>query len=78
MCCLEAADRARDCISERAALVAEQLGFDEHGGNRGRVDATHRTISPGTGSVYGPGEHLLADAGLAQEQHRRVGGCHEG
>jgi len=56
--------------------VAEQLAFDQAARQRGAVDA-HQTVMPApAGVVDGLSEQLLAGAGLAEQQHRGVEGCH--
>ena len=56
---------------EAAPLVAEQLGVDQLGRDRAAVDpheGAGRRVGPG---VDGPGDDLLARAGLAQDEDRR-------
>jgi len=58
--------------SECAALVAEQLAFDQRGGQRRAVDA-NELVSPATAAVvYGAREELLTGAGFAEQQHRGI------
>ena len=69
----EAADLARQRAGVGAALAAEQLAFDERGGDRRAVDADHRPLTAGAQIVDGLGEDLFAGAGLAEQQDG--GGC---
>ena len=61
---------------ERARLVAEELALDERGRNRRAVDLDERLVPAPAGGVDRPGDQLLAGAGFAQDQHRRVGAGH--
>ncbi len=58
---------------ERAALVAEQLGFDQARGHGGAVEDDERPRRARSPLVKRLGEHLLARAGLAFDDHRKVG-----
>ena len=58
-------------IGERAALHAEQLGFDEVLRDRGAVDLDPRPLAPPAGAMDGAREEPLAHAGLALDQERR-------
>ncbi len=69
---LDEADLARLRRRVSPLLVAVELALDELPGDRGAV---HGDELPGSlrQGVHGTGEHLLADAGLAQEQDLGVG-----
>jgi hypothetical protein len=54
--------------------VAEELALEQVGGDGAAVDDHERLIAPGAGLVHGLGGGALAGAGLALEQHGRVGG----
>ena len=54
---------------ERAALVTEQLALEQRLGQRRAVEAQERLRRARRAPVHGLGEHLLADAGLAEDQH---------
>ena len=71
---LEAADLPRERAGERALLAAEQLALDQRRRDRRAVDADHRPAAPRAALVDLRGEQLLAGAGLAEQQHRRIGG----
>ena len=58
---------------ERAALGAEQLGFDERLRQRTAVDRDERPAALGQ-RVQRAGDDLLAGAGLADHHHRHVAG----
>src|SRR5262245_36549331 len=68
---LEATDLTGDGPRVRAALVPEELAFDERGWNRGAADANHLPSLTLAQVMDRLGEHFLADAGLAEQQHRR-------
>ena len=67
---LEAADLPRQGVGERAALVAEERALDEGGRHRRAVHANHLPLTPGAEIVNRLGEDFLADACLAEQQHR--------
>ena len=73
---LEAPDLAREGAGERAFFAAEQLALDQRGRDGAAVDAHHGTAAPRAPLVDLRREQLLAGAGLAEEQHRRVGRRH--
>ena len=56
-------------------LVAEQRGFDEVLRNGTAIDGNERLRSPLARPVNRAGDQLLADAGLALDEHRDDGGC---
>ena len=67
--------RDRDGAGERAAHVAEQLGFEQRFGNGAAVDGDER-LRGGAGLLMnGARDHLLAGAGLAVDQDRRAVGA---
>ncbi len=55
---------------ERAALVAEQFGFEEGLGQRGNVHGHERALGSRAGVVDRAGHQLLARAALAPNQDR--------
>ena len=57
---LEAADPLADRPGEGAALVAEELAFEQPGGNRGTVQLDEGLVAPGAEGVDGAGHQLLA------------------
>ena len=59
---------------EGALHVAEQLGLEQGLGERAAVDGHERAARPGRAPVQLAGDQLLAGAGLADDQHRDVGG----
>src|SRR5206468_11867116 len=68
---LDLADIRFDRASERAALVAEQLGFEQVLGNGRAVNRDELALATAL-LVHGAGEQLLAGAACAQEHHRYV------
>src|SRR6266550_2250823 len=64
----EAADFLIDGAGERAALVAEQLGFEKATGNGGAIDFNEGAIAARTKIVDGAGDELFARAGFAEEE----------
>ena len=73
---LEAANLRRVRAGEGAALAPEQLALDEVGRQRRAVDDDHGTGAARAPLVNRAGEQFLAGAGLAGQQHGRVGGRH--
>ena len=69
----EPPDPPRDRIGKGAALAAEQLAFHERGGNRRAVHAHHRPAPACAQLVNLSGKELLAGAGGAEQQYRRIG-----
>ncbi len=57
-------------------LVAEQLAFQQSGGNRRAVQLDEGPLAPAAQIVDRAGDQLLARAGLAQDQNRRIGRRH--
>ena len=72
----EAALAAAVGAGEGAPLVAEQLGFEQGFGERGTVHLDKRPAAPQTLVVQGRGHQFLAGAGLAVDEHGRLGGGH--
>ena len=70
---LEAAGGARLRAGEGAALVAEQLRFDQVARDRGHVDGDERALPPLAVIVQRARDELLAGAGLAGDHHGQVG-----
>ena len=56
---------------ERAALIPEQLRFEQIVGNRRTVDVDERSSRAGARPVDGPHDEALAGAGLAAQEDRR-------
>src|SRR5262249_5763255 len=71
---LEAPDLLRDGARECAALVAEELAFEESCRNGRAVDLHEGTLAALAALVDGACHELLARAGLAEDEYRRVGG----
>ena len=59
---------------ERAALVAEQLALDQGLAEGAAVDGHERPVAPRAQVVQVARDELLAGAGLAGDEHRRVAG----
>ena len=70
---LDLADHPAVGAGVRAALVAEQLALDERGRQRRAVDVDERRLAARAVDVDRAREQALAGAGLAVEQHGRVG-----
>ena len=70
---LEAAGPAFHGAGERALLVTEQLAFEQRFGNRGAVDRDVGRVAARAQPVDRLRDQLLARAGLAADQHGRVG-----
>ena len=58
---------------KRAGRGAEELGFEQVMGNGRAVDADKCFVRPRRGAVDRLGQQLLAGAGFAEQQHRRLG-----
>ena len=61
---------------KRAALKAEELGFEQLGWKRGAVDLHERLVAPKRGRVEGPRHELLAGAALSPDQDGDIGVGH--
>jgi hypothetical protein len=59
---------------EGAFFMPEQLAFGQALHDGGAVDGNERPVGAGTALVYGAGHQLLAGAGGAGNEHRRVAG----
>ena len=66
---LEAAGLVLDGPGERPLDVAEQLALQQALGQRPAVDPHVGAVGPPAEAVQGAGDHLLAGAGLAHQQH---------
>ena len=80
---LEAADMAVEGAGEGALLMAEQHRFDEILGDCAAIDGDHRLAAARARGVDRLGDHFLARAALALDQHRdpgpgRLGGDRQG
>src|SRR5439155_9815170 len=73
---LESADPAFGRAGERAGLVPEQLRLEQVRGDRTAVDDDKLRASARARIVQRLGDALLAGAGLALDQHRRIGRGH--
>ena len=74
---LEAAARSRDRAGEGALLVAEELALEQLARDRGAVDRDERARRARRARlVDGARDQLLAGAGLAGDEHGRVGRRH--
>ena len=62
-----------DGAGEGAAAVAEQLRVEHVLRRRGAVEGQEGRRGAGRAGVNGAGEHLLAGAGFAGDEHRHVG-----
>ena len=71
----ETADAAVGGAGERAALMPEQLAFDEFFRNRRHVHGDKRPGAAAAVIVQGAGDEFLARAGLAHDHHREIGLC---
>jgi len=60
---------------EGAFFDAEEFGFNQVVGQGGAVDGHEGAGGATAHVVQGTGEALLADAGLAKQQDRNLGGC---
>ena len=69
---LELADAGGAGAGEGAALVAEQLALEQVGRQRRAVDLDERLGPPRRAAVQLAGDHFLADAALAAQQHADV------
>ncbi len=67
---LEEARAGLERPGERALLVAEELALEEGLGEGRAVDREERAPRPRRGAVEGAGQHVLADARLAEDEDR--------
>ena len=72
---LKATRLPRDRTSKGALLPPKQLGFDQGGGQRRAIDLDHRAVFSCARIVNGLRKDLLAGAGLAEQENRRIGFC---
>src|SRR5271157_1724183 len=70
------ADLPRKCARVRPLLATEQLALDEGPGNRCAVDTHHRSRPTRAELMDGRCDQFFAGAGLADQKHSGVGGCH--
>ncbi len=70
---LEPPELLLDRTGERALLVAEQLALEQRLGQRGAVDLDERAVRAPAQAVDRARDQLLARAGLARDEHGRVG-----
>ena len=75
---LEGAGHAGDGAGEGAALVAEELGLDHRRRHGAAVDDDEGLGRAAAGEVQRLGDALLAGAGFALHEHRRVGAGERG
>jgi hypothetical protein len=68
---LEAPDPARDRACERAALVPEQLALEHRRRERCAIGVHEWKLPPRRTGVQRARDETLADAGLAEQEHRR-------
>src|SRR5262245_34972045 len=73
---LEASDLPGERTGEGTLFTAEPLTLDERARNRRAVDAHHHPPPARAHVVNLRRDELLAGAGLAEQQHGRIGGCH--
>ena len=69
---LETADALGVRAGERAAFVTEELAFEQGFGDGGAVDLHERAGRAGAPGMNDIGQHFLADAAFAGNQHARV------
>src|SRR5687768_2731656 len=69
---LELADLPLGGAGERAALVAEELAFEQCLGERRAVETDERPFLARAGIMHRAGDQFLADAAFAADQHRRA------
>ena len=73
---LEDPSMGGDGAAEGPPLVAKELALQQVGGERGAVEHHVRLVGPTAPLVNGPGDQLLARAGLAFDDHREIRGRH--
>src|SRR4051794_12550937 len=74
MSLLELADFPLRRAGESAALVTEQLAFEQRLRERRAVEADERTFFSRAGEVHGPRDKLFAHTAFAADQHGRPAG----
>src|SRR5262249_5635051 len=74
---LEPSDPLGDRAGERPPLVAEQLALEQARRDGGAVDLDEGPVAAPARIVDGAGDQFLSRAGLAQEEHGRVGRRHD-
>ncbi len=70
---LEAPDLLRDGPGERAPLVTEELTLEEPRRNGRAIDLDEGSLAAAASVVNGARDQFLPRAGLAEDEHRRVG-----
>ena len=70
----ESADLLGNGAGEGSFLVAEELAFEQAGGDSGAVNLHEGSAVPAAEIVDGAGHAFLAGAGFAEEQDGRIGG----
>ena len=70
---LEPADAVAQRAFERALGVAEEFAFEQLGRDRRAIDPDQRPVAAAARLVDRARHQLLAGAGLAGDQHRRIG-----
>ena len=73
---LQPAHLARDGAGERAFLMAEELAFEQAGGNGGAIQLDKGALAARAQAVDGTRQQLLAGSGFALDEHGRVGWGH--
>ena len=58
-------------------LVPEELAFEQARGHGSAVERHEGVLAPGAMVVDGARNEFLAGAGLAVDQHGRLGRCHD-
>src|SRR5262249_4054343 len=77
VCKLEPPDPLRDRSGERPPLVAEELALEQARGDGGTADLDEGLVAAPARIVDGARNQLFSRAGLAEEENRRVGRCHD-
>src|SRR5438034_8727829 len=73
---LEAPDLLRDGSGERAPLVAEELALQETRRDGGAIDLDEGSLTAAASVVDGARDQFFPRAGLAEDEHGRVGRRH--
>src|SRR5580698_6585115 len=74
---LESPDFLRQSAGKGAPLIAEQLAFEQTGGNGGTVQGDERAISAWTQPMDSVRDQLFSRSGFAQDQYGRIGGSNQ-